>query len=172
MPNAGAAGPRQTDLVATSTDGTMYLIETKWRANAANIGDLDSLRGRIDRVPSAIGILINVSGFSKTVLDDLATRREQRILLIDGHELEHALSDAGDLQALLNEKETSLRVHGEVLHGSRAPRRSRARNPLGGGPTPNTTYSATKTSARTASTHLPSTWTHLRGESSGAPRSE
>jgi Holliday junction resolvase len=140
VPNAGAAGPRQTDLVATSADGTMYLIETKWRSKAANIGDLDSLRTRIDRAPSAIGILVSVNGFSKTVLDDLAARREHQILLIDGEELEHELSDAGDLRSLLNEKETALRVHGQVLLGSRAPRRSQARRPLGGGPAASATY--------------------------------
>src|SRR4051812_12362542 len=41
--NAGVAHPRQTDVLAARV-ADVYLIECKWRADKANIDDLDSLR--------------------------------------------------------------------------------------------------------------------------------
>jgi hypothetical protein len=139
-PDAGAARPRQTDLVATSAAGAMYLIEVKWRASPADISDLDSLRARLDRAPSAIGVLVSVSGFSSTVIDDLKAHRDPQVLLIDGEELEQTLAGRTDLKAMLREKEDALRVHGEVLIRSRPLSRARPRRPLGGVPAGSEAY--------------------------------
>lgn len=132
--DVGAARPRQTDLVARSTQGKMYLIETKWRATAADIDDLDSLRSRLARAPSAIGVLVSIGGFSSTVIGDLATHRDRLILLIDGEEFEHLLAGRVDLRATLDDKEAALRVHGEVLVGPHAATATRPRLPVGAGP--------------------------------------
>lgn len=52
-PNAGAARPRQTDvLVSRGTD--TYLIECKWRSSKADIDDIDSLRSRLQRTDPAV----------------------------------------------------------------------------------------------------------------------
>jgi Restriction endonuclease len=135
-----AARPRQTDLVATSGSET-YLIETKWRANAADVGDLDELRARLGRAtPGAIGVLISIGGFAKTVIDDLSEHRDRLILLIDADELEKAISGSTDLKGMLSEKRDAMRVHGEVIVESHRQRRPSQRRALQSDPAPGDAY--------------------------------
>lgn len=55
---ARAARPRQVDLFASRGD-IVYLIETKWRRNKADIDDIDSLFTRLQAVPPrVVGLLV------------------------------------------------------------------------------------------------------------------
>ncbi len=127
--DAGAASPRQTDLVATG-DGHTYLIETKWRSTAVDTGDLDQLRARLGRAaPGAIGILISIGGFTTKSVGDLCEHRDPVILLIDGEELEKAIAGDSDLKRMLSAKQDAMRIDGEVLvgqHHKPRPKRPRA----------------------------------------------
>lgn len=88
--DAGAAAPRQTDLVAT--DGTdSYLIEVKWRRDPADVSDVDNVWIRLQETPSTmIGLLISVNGFTATAREPVRARRSQPILLMAGPELASA----------------------------------------------------------------------------------
>jgi hypothetical protein len=85
--NAGAARPRQTDLLAVRA-GDMYLIECKWHSSRADVDGVDNLRSRLARTSGAIGVLISIRGFSGTAISEVAGHRQQPILLLsgDGHE--------------------------------------------------------------------------------------
>jgi Restriction endonuclease len=136
----GAARPRQTDLVATGGNET-YLIETKWRATAVDVADLDELRTRLGRAtPGAIGILISISGFAATAIDDLSEHRDRLILLIDGDELERSISGSTDLKGMLIEKRDAMRIHGEVQIGPSRRQRVSRRQALQNDPLPGDAY--------------------------------
>src|SRR5215831_8644417 len=80
--NAGIARPRQTDLTATNGRDT-YLIETKWESGEVDIDAVDGLRARLSRTHSTvIGVFISIGGFTRSVIEDVETRRQQPILLI------------------------------------------------------------------------------------------
>ncbi|MEU1605547.1 restriction endonuclease [Micromonospora matsumotoense] len=128
--NAGAARPRQTDLLA-SRAGDTYLIECKWRADRADIDDVDSLRSRLRRTSGAIGLLVSVPGFSGTAISDVADHRGQPILLLSGDEIGVLARRPDDLVRLLWRKQQALQVEGSALVDEPAQRkRIRPRRPL------------------------------------------
>jgi hypothetical protein len=118
--DAGAAAPRQTDLVAT--DGTdSYLIEVKWRRDPADVSDVDNVWIRLQETPSTmIGVLISVNGFTATARERVRARRSQPILLMTGPELASALANPPGIRATLGGKREELLIHGRVLMGSPA----------------------------------------------------
>lgn len=120
--NAGAAAPRQTDLTATNgTDN--YLIEVKWQRTPVDVGDVDNVRIRLlDTASSMVGVLISVSGFTRTAIARVREKRDRPILLMTGAELTSALEQPAGLANLLRDKFEELLVHGQVLLDSR-PRR-------------------------------------------------
>jgi len=110
-----AATPRQVDLFASRGD-TVYLIETKWRRDKADIDDIDSLYARLDAVPPHVtGLLVSHAGFTATVLDRVRAKSARPVVLVTGKEVEAALQWNGDLVALLRQKAASLLVHREVM---------------------------------------------------------
>jgi len=126
---ARASKPRQVDLFATRGD-EIYLIETKWRKDKANIGDIDSLFTRLDAAPTTvIGILVSYQGFTNEVLKRVSEKSHHPVLLLSGAELENALGWSGDFIGLLRRKKEALLVHREVLL-DRAPDR-RSKSPQG-----------------------------------------
>jgi hypothetical protein len=128
--NAGAARPRQTDLLA-SRAGDTYLIECKWRADRADIDDVDSLRSRLRRTSGAIGLLVSIPGFSGTAISDVADHRRQPILLLSGDEIGALARRPDDLVHLLWRKQQALQVGGKALVDEPAqPKRTRPRRPL------------------------------------------
>lgn len=113
--NPGTARPRQTDVLA-SKPGEVYLVECKWRADKANIDDLDTLRSRLRRTDGAVvGILVSYNGFSGSVLFDVEHHRDQPILLISGNELRSVVSRIKALPDLLWRKREALLADGRVL---------------------------------------------------------
>jgi Restriction endonuclease len=86
--NAGAAKPRQTDVMATDGDD-YYLIEAKWTSRPANISAVAGLRDRLGRTQaSTIGVLVSVSGFTPQAIAEAEQHRRQPILLFDGDDLD------------------------------------------------------------------------------------
>lgn len=128
-PGAGAAKPRQVDLLATR-GAESYLVETKWRHDKADINDLDSLRARLGRTAGhVVGLLVSVNGFTGSVFSDVAGHARQPVLLLSGEELQHVLQGWDPLLRLLHRKRDALLTHGEVLldeptSGRRRPRRT------------------------------------------------
>ena len=125
-----AARPRQVDLFASRGE-TVYLIETKWRRDKANVDDIDSLYTRLDAVPPHVtGLFVSHAGFAASVLERVRERSARPVVLVTGKELEAALQWDGDFVGLLRQKANSLLVHRDVLvdadaHPSRRARRRR-----------------------------------------------
>jgi len=112
---AGAASPRQVDLFATRGD-TIYLIETKWRQDKANVNDVDSLYKRLEKVaPNVTGLLVSHAGFTQQVVDTVRENSSRPVILVSGTELEQALQCDGDFLGLLRRKASALLVHRKVL---------------------------------------------------------
>lgn len=122
------AKPRQVDLFATRGD-EVYLIETKWRKDPANINDIDSLFTRLEAVPSFVtGLLVSYSGFTDEVLQRVKDRSNRPVLLVSGVELEDALGWSASFIALLRRKKEDLLVHRNVTIETEPPRRGITRN--------------------------------------------
>jgi hypothetical protein len=110
-----AARPRQVDLFASRGD-TVYLIETKWRKDKADIDDVDSLYTRLEAVPPHVtGLLVSHAGFTESVLERVRHKSARPVILVTGKELEAALQWDGDFIGLLRQKESALLVHREVV---------------------------------------------------------
>lgn len=126
--NAGAARPRQTDLLAIRLS-EVYLIECKWRSARADIDAIDSLRARLRRTSGATGLMIGMAGFSGTAISDVADHRDQPVLLLSGDELRRLVGRPAALLDLLWRKRESLRVDGQAVVDEPARRQPR-RKPL------------------------------------------
>jgi hypothetical protein len=110
--NPGVARPRQTDVLATRVT-EHYLIECKWRAGKADIGDIDDLRSRLERTePGVVGVLISMGGFAESVIESVQQHRGRQILLVSATELRLA---SNDMPTLLRRKQEALLVDGRVL---------------------------------------------------------
>jgi hypothetical protein len=127
--DAGAASPRQSDLVAWRDDGVYYLIEVKWEGRPSSVEHIDDLRIRLAEVPAHfVGVLISVSGFTKPAVQHVEHKRAKPVLLIDGDELSELFDYTLDLARLLREKAEELFVHGKA-HIYGAEPRSEAPSP-------------------------------------------
>jgi Restriction endonuclease len=114
--NAGIARPRQTDLVASYGD-LSYLIEAKWLNTPADVDVFDAVRARLERAASAsvLGVIISVSGFTKSVVEEVVNcRGRQPVLLLGEEELTQALRSPESLVNVLRVKRNELVTHGRV----------------------------------------------------------
>lgn len=110
--NPLSAKPRQTDLIA-KRGGLHLLLELKWRTKPTDVDHLDSLHSRLHRVQQdVIGCLVSMSGFTKTVIDEIEKDRE--ILLFDGLEIEALARSPKDFQTYIELKRTDLRDNAKV----------------------------------------------------------
>jgi len=113
--NAGVAKPRQTDIYAKRFHEE-YIIEAKWHDAPIDVSDKDSLKIRLDRVPSHLsGILFSMSGFTESAILDVENRREREIFLIDDYETYFLFSGKLGLAELLKRKRDFLRAQGKIL---------------------------------------------------------
>ena len=112
---AGISAPRQVDLLATRGD-EVYLIETKWQLDPADIDDVDALFTRLEPVPpGVVGLLVSFSGFTPSVIDRVREKSRRPVLLVSGVEIEQALGWSGDFISLLRRKKSALLTHRRVL---------------------------------------------------------
>ncbi|MFD4922703.1 restriction endonuclease [Streptomyces goshikiensis] len=126
--NAGTARPRQTDLLASYGDA-WYLIEAKWEKAPIDVDTFDAVRARMERaVHSAVGVIISMSGFTETVIEEVTKfRGKQPILLIGQKDLSQVLRTPESLANLLRIKRDELMVHGRVHLSLETTRRARRR---------------------------------------------
>ncbi|GEB61778.1 hypothetical protein GCM10017674_23100 [Streptomyces gardneri] len=128
QPNAGAAGPRQTDLVA-GYDNTWYVIEAKWEQHPAGSNVVDDVRIRAEAAgQGAIGVIISVAGFNDSAVARVIQYRDRQVVLLIGEkELLEALRSPELLANLLKKKRDQLVAHGRVHLGSDTTRKARPR---------------------------------------------
>ncbi|MFI9549774.1 restriction endonuclease [Streptomyces sp. NPDC052016] len=127
--NPRIAHPRQTDLSARYGDHR-YLLEAKWQAAKADIDVLGGLRDRLRRTSAAIvGVLVSISGFTGTVVEEVSRERQTPILLIDQEDLLSALREPTTLPGLLRAKQEALITHGQVHLGESARAHTTTRRP-------------------------------------------
>lgn len=82
-------------------EGTTYLVELKFRATQSGPEDVDSLRAKVeDKADNTMGILLAISGFTKTAIEQ-ASRRRTTTLLLDAQHLYLFLSGVKDLHEVI-----------------------------------------------------------------------
>jgi len=112
--NPKTARPRQTDLLAIR-EPQHFLIEAKWRKRNIVVGDVDSLRARLNRTPSDIvGCIFNMSGYSSAAIKQVESDRSREILLFNAAEINSIFADRLDVHELIQRKREMLRVDGRV----------------------------------------------------------
>ncbi|MFJ9961239.1 restriction endonuclease [Streptomyces avermitilis] len=128
--DAGAAHPRQTDLVV-GYDDTWYVVEAKWEKGPVGVDTFDGVRARMERaVPGSIGVIISVAGFTDTVLPQVVEfRGRQPVLLIGERELLQVFHAPESLANLLKKKRDELIVHGRA-HLDKNTTRTAERRPV------------------------------------------
>lgn len=139
--NPGTARPRQTDLLVTRGD-EVYLIEAKWRADKANIDDIDTLFTRLSATPpSVIGVMISYSSFTDEAIARVIELSNRHVLLVSGMEIEDLVRGSNSLIRLLRRKRDNLLVHREVmLADTSSKQRTRARARKGALVAPNAEF--------------------------------
>lgn len=128
--DAGIAAPRQTDLVARYGD-VWYLIEAKWQNAPADVEVFDAVLRRLQRAASSqvVGVIVSMSGFTGTVIEEAVKCRGQELVLLLGEEeLAEVLAAPASVAGLLHRKREHLVTHGRVhLAAGAKPRRRRRR---------------------------------------------
>ncbi|MCC6176204.1 MAG: restriction endonuclease [Chloroflexi bacterium] len=95
-------------------DGWYYLVECRWRKKAADIRDLDGLRGQVDRSgKQTMGLFLSIEGWSDHVPQLLKQNSDKSILLMDGYDLRSVLAGQADLHDFLVGKLSELNVRSE-----------------------------------------------------------
>lgn len=116
--NPGVASPRQTDLLA-SKNGVEYVIEAKWQRPPVALGDLDSHRARLGRASgNIVGVIVSMSGFTQTVLDEMAANRSRIILLFNADEMHAIVRGTVTFDLLLRDKRDAFVREGRVFFWS------------------------------------------------------
>lgn len=99
---------------AFSFDGWHYLVECKWTKRLADIKELDSLLGKVNRSGrQAMGLFLSIDGWSENVPLLLKQNPDKCILLMEGYDLRCLLSGGIDLDKLLRAKLAKLNLDSE-----------------------------------------------------------
>lgn len=112
--------PRQTDILAIHPACTI-IVSAKWEAEAAGSAAVDSLRNRLEFLPSgAVGCLFSMSDYTQGVADyaaDYAASRQASIelLLFSSHEIRMLFAGTYQLTDLIEQKRRTLRTTGKTL---------------------------------------------------------
>src|SRR5574341_622812 len=110
--NPKGARPRQSDLFAHFEDNSV-LIEVKWQKRKVDVGDIDSLRSRLERSSiDIIGAIFSMSGFSKTAILEVERYRTREIMLFTPFEMAALFNREIDIHKLIEMKRDLLRADG------------------------------------------------------------
>jgi Holliday junction resolvase len=113
-PNAGAAKPRQTDLVAEGDEVTL-LVEAKDRKRNVEVGDIDALRSRLNRTsPDFVGAIFSTSKLTRGAIEAIEADRSREIIAFVDAEIEQLRSGSQNLNSLIERKRNELRVQGKT----------------------------------------------------------
>jgi hypothetical protein len=104
---------------AFSYQGWYYLVECKWTKKLADIRELDSLFGKVNRSgKQTMGIFLSIEGWSENVPPLLKQNPEKCIILMDGYDLRCVLCEAIELEKLLQEKIAKLNLESEPFYSA------------------------------------------------------
>lgn len=99
---------------AFELDGTYYLVECRWRAERADIRDLDGLAGQVGRSGrQTMGMFLAINGWSPNVVPLLKQNPSKSIFLMEGSDLRAVLAQSVDLKVLLKAKVKALNLESE-----------------------------------------------------------
>jgi hypothetical protein len=112
--NAGAAKPRQTDIVAQGND-LHLLVEVKDRKRAVDIGDIDSLRSRLERTTrDVIGLIFTTASITRGAIKEIENDRTRETLVFVSTEMELLRACKARLLNLIAKKRSELRINGHA----------------------------------------------------------
>jgi hypothetical protein len=112
--DAGAAKPRQTDIVAHGK-GINLLIEVKDRKRSVDVGDIDNLRARLRRTtPDVIGIIFTTSSVTDGAIKEIESDRTRETLVFVATEMALLREQKARLLNLISKKRSELRVNGRA----------------------------------------------------------
>jgi hypothetical protein len=95
-------------------DGTHFLLEARWRQDAAERGDLDIFKAKVEgKAENTLGLFISVEGFSPEGVE-MHNGRQSPLLLMDGGEVLAVLEERIDLVDLLRLKHRHAAMTGEI----------------------------------------------------------
>jgi len=95
-------------------DGWHYLVECRWRKEKSDIGELDSLYGKVNRSGAqTMGLFLSINGWSTEVPNLLKQNREKSIILMNGNDLTLVLNDKVKLLDLITKKLSHLNYYAE-----------------------------------------------------------
>jgi hypothetical protein len=115
--NSKTARPRQTDVFAYN-DRLKIVVEAKNSRRNVNVGDIEALRCRLNRVPTGfVGAVFTTANLSKTAIDEIKENRSQQIVAFVREEVEALRSGRKNISALLLLKLRALTNNAQVLIG-------------------------------------------------------
>lgn len=91
-----------------------YLVECKWRKRLSDIGEVDGLRGKLERSGQlTMGVFMSVNGWSSNVVGLLKQNKDKNILLMDGEDIQAVLHGEIPLNDLIKAKIDALNLKSE-----------------------------------------------------------
>lgn len=107
------SGAEQID-AAFEMDGWHYIVECRWRAELADIRELDGLYGQVERSGrQTMGLFLSINGWSQHVVPTMKQNPNKSILLMEGYDLRTVLAQPFDLRRLLKAKVSALNLEAE-----------------------------------------------------------
>jgi hypothetical protein len=106
----------ETDQIdgALALDAFTYLIEARWRKAPAADADLGGLAHKVERrIDATRGLFISMAGFRKETVDLFRLSRENRLVLVDGADLQWILDGRMGLSEALREKVRAASIQGD-----------------------------------------------------------
>lgn len=95
-------------------DGWHYIVECRWRAEPADMRQLDGLVGQVGRSGhQTMGVFLSINGWSSNVVPLLKQGGEKRLILMDGYDLRCVLARQIELRSLLISKIAALNFKSE-----------------------------------------------------------
>lgn len=92
---------RQVDLFLTRGQ-LRLLVETKWTKRATTIDEVDQLLTRLEgSPPNVVGLLVSMSGFSRTAIKRVEANARRPIVLLSGDEIDELVERGNGLHALV-----------------------------------------------------------------------
>ncbi len=96
-------------------DACHYLLEARWRREAATRDDLTAFKSKVDdKAENTLGLFMSVAGFERSALEK-HSRRGSPLILADGGDLLAVLEERIDLVDLLRRKYRHAAMTGEVF---------------------------------------------------------
>jgi hypothetical protein len=106
---------------AFSLEGWHYIVECKWTEKLADIRQLDSLYGKLNRSgKQTMGLFLSINGWSDNVVTLLKQNQDKSILLMDGYDLRCTLNYQIDLnlRKLILKKVSVLNFYSEPFYSA------------------------------------------------------